>query len=164
MGPGVRRGDTRKNEKGAGLATRPCCRAVERDGGRVYSPEASLAAEASHLWPATMPAFLADGLFDLGGNGRILLEEGLGVLAALADALAVVGEPGAGLLDDTGGGTEIDQFAGLGDALAVHDVEFDDAERRRHLVLHHLHPRLVADDGVALLDRADAAGGQGGPG
>jgi hypothetical protein len=45
----------------------------------------------------------------------------------------------------------------LGDALAVHDVELDLAERRRDLVLDDLHAGLVADDLVALLDRADAA-------
>src|SRR3546814_10727179 len=35
-------------------------------------------------------SILADLLFDLRGDLRVLLEEGLGVLAALADALAVV--------------------------------------------------------------------------
>jgi hypothetical protein len=45
----------------------------------------------------------------------------------------------------------------LGDALAVHDVELDLLERRRHLVLDHLDAGLVADHLVALLDRADAA-------
>jgi hypothetical protein len=52
---------------------------------------------------------------------------------------------------------EIDQFAGLGDALAIHDVELDLLEGRRHLVLDHLDPGLVADHLVAVLDRADAA-------
>ena len=84
-------------------------------------------------------------------------QEGLGVLPALADALAVAGVPGARLLDDAGLHAEIEQLAGLGDALAVHDVELDHAERRRHLVLHHLHLGLVADHDVAVLDRADAA-------
>ena len=85
------------------------------------------------------------------------LQEGLGVLAALADALAVIGIPGAGFLDHAGLDAKIDQFAGLRDALAIHDVEFDLLERRRHLVLDHLHAGLVADDLVAFLDRADAA-------
>src|SRR5581483_612569 len=88
---------------------------------------------------------------------RVLLEIGLGILAALADALAVEGEPGAGLLDDPGLDPEIDEFAGLGDALAIHDVELDLLEGRRHLVLDHLYPRLVADHLLALLDGADAA-------
>ena len=43
------------------------------------------------------------------------------------------------------------------DALAVEDVEQRLAKRRRHLVLHDLDARLVADDFVAPLDRADAA-------
>ena len=37
------------------------------------------------------------------------------------------------------------------DALAVEDVELDLAERRRHLVLHDLHARAVADDDRVLL-------------
>src|SRR6202022_3919160 len=51
---------------------------------------------------------------------------------------------------------EIDKFAGLGDALAVHDVELDLLEGRRHLVLDHFHTRLYADNLVAILDCADA--------
>ena len=49
----------------------------------------------------------------------------LDVLAALADPLAVVGEPGAGLFDDAGLDAKVDDLAQLGDALAVHDVELD---------------------------------------
>jgi hypothetical protein len=37
----------------------------------------------------------------------------LGVLAALADALAVIGIPGAGFLDHVGFDAEVDQFADL---------------------------------------------------
>ena len=87
----------------------------------------------------------------------IVLEELARVLAALPHALAVVGEPGAGLLDDAGLDAEIEQLAGLGDALAVHDVELDLPERRGQLVLDHFDAGLVADDFLALLDRADAA-------
>ncbi len=61
-------------------------------------------------------------------------------------------EPGAGLLDHPGLDAQVDQLATLADALAVHDVELDLPERRRQLVLHHLHPGLVADDLVAVLD------------
>src|SRR6202011_4974379 len=74
---------------------------------------------------------LADFLLDRLGDFGMFLEVGLGVLAALADALAVVGVPGARFLDDAGLVAEVDQLAGLGDALAVHDVELDDLERRR---------------------------------
>ncbi len=91
------------------------------------------------------------------GDAGIVPEKFLGVLAPLTETLAVVREPGAGLLHDTGLDAEVDQLAGLGDALAVHDVELDLLERRRQLVLDHLHAGLVADHLVALLDRADAA-------
>src|SRR5262245_51395343 len=100
---------------------------------------------------------LADGGLDLGGDVGIVLEEELGVLAALADALAVVGEPGARLLHHAGLDPEVDELAVLRHALAVHDVELDLLERRRELVLDHLDPGLVADHLVALLDHADAA-------
>src|SRR3546814_16232219 len=67
-------------------------------------------------------SILADLLFDLRGDLRVLLEEGLGVLAALADALAVVGEPGAGIVDDVGLHDEGPPPDGLGEALAVGEV------------------------------------------
>ena len=81
---------------------------------------------------------LADRRLDLRGHVGIGLEERLGVLAALAEPLAVIGEPGAGFLDDAGLDAEVEDFAHLGDALAIHDVELDLLERRRQLVLHHL--------------------------
>src|SRR5690606_10875078 len=99
------------------------------------------------------PDRLLDGVGDVG----VGLEEVAHVLAALADALAVVGEPAARLLDDAGLDAEVDDLAQLGDALAVHDVEDDLAERRGDLVLDHLHPGGVADHLVAVLDRARAA-------
>src|SRR5919201_6815976 len=100
---------------------------------------------------------LPDRGLDLGGDVRVGLEEGLGVLAALADALAVIGEPGARLFDHARLDPEIDQLAALRHALAVHDVELDLLERRRELVLDDLDASLVADDLIALLDRADPA-------
>src|SRR5215216_900441 len=78
-------------------------------------------------------------------------------LAALAQPLAVIGEPGAGFFDDAGLDAEIEDLAHLGDAFAIHDVELDLLERRRQLVLHHLDAGLVADHFVAFLDGADAA-------
>src|SRR5882757_4296038 len=102
------------------------------------------------------------GLFAHLGLDRVrhvgmIAQELLGILAALTDPLARVAEPGARLLDDAGLDAEVDQFADTADPLAIHDVEFDLAERRRHLVLHHLDPRRVADDLVALLDLTGAA-------
>src|SRR5690606_24118674 len=63
----------------------------------------------------------------------------------------------AGLLDNTDLDPKVDELTRLGDALAVHDVELDLLERRRHLVLDDLDPRLIADRLVAFLDLADAA-------
>ena len=100
---------------------------------------------------------LAQRQFDLVGDVRIVAQEQLGILAALAEPLGIVGEPGARLLDDAGLDAEIDQFAGLRHALAIHDVELDLLEGRRQLVLDHLDAGLVADHLVAVLDRADAA-------
>src|SRR5439155_506739 len=79
------------------------------------------------------------------------------VLAALTDAVATEGVPGAGLLDDTLLGRDVDQLSLLGDAGAVQDVELRLAERRRHLVLHHLHLGAAADHLVAVLEGAEAA-------
>jgi len=54
--------------------------------------------------------------FDFIGHRSVILEQFAGVLAALADALALVGVPGAELFDDVLLGGDIDQFAFLGDA------------------------------------------------
>src|SRR5438093_1090434 len=84
-------------------------------------------------------------------------QEVAGVLAALADAIAAESVPGAGLLDDALLGRDVDQLSLLGDAGAVQDVELRLAERRRHLVLHHLHLGAAADHLVAVLEGAEAA-------
>src|SRR5688572_28605709 len=47
-------------------------------------------------------------LLDLGHHRRVVLEEHLRVLAALADLLAVVAVPGTRLLDDVRFGTDVD--------------------------------------------------------
>src|SRR6201995_3404046 len=87
----------------------------------------------------------------------MLAEELLGVLPPLADALAVVAEPCAGLFHNSGLHAKIQKFANLADALAIHDVELDLTERRRQLVLYHLDAGLGADNFLALLDLADTA-------
>src|SRR3546814_2997719 len=81
----------------------------------------------------------------------------LGILAALADTDRVIAEPGARFLDQPGLDAEIEDLADLGNALPVHDVEFDLLERRRDLVLDHFDAGGVADDLVAVLDLAGAA-------
>ena len=127
----------------------------ERDQTSASSPSAGPA--FSRMRSAMRPAFSRIERSIRSAISGLAFEMGLGVLAALAEADAVEGEPGAGLLDDAGLDAEVDQFARLGDAFAVHDVELDLLERRSDLVLDHLDPRLVADDLVAVLDRADAA-------
>src|SRR4029078_4614101 len=81
----------------------------------------------------------------------------LGVRAPRPDASAAIGEPRTGFLDDAGGYAEIQQFAGLRYAFAVHDVEFDLLEGRRHPVLDAPDAGLVAALLLAVLDRPDAA-------
>src|SRR5258708_30518404 len=87
---------------------------------------------------------LADLLVDRPEDLRVVLEELLGVLAPLAQALATVGEPGAALLDDALVDGEVEEIAGLGDPFAVHHVELRLAEGRGDLVLHDLHARPAA--------------------
>src|SRR5207247_8920264 len=65
-------------------------------------------------------------------------------------------EPHAPVLDHPALHTDFDQLAALQHPLAIHDIEIHHLERRRHLVLDHLDPGLVADHLVAVLDRADA--------
>src|SRR5204863_6828921 len=72
-------------------------------------------------------------------------------------AFAIIGIPGSRFFHDAGSDAEIDKLARLGDSLAIHDVEFDLFEGRRHLVLDDLDAGLVADHVLALLDGADAA-------
>src|SRR5690606_17443785 len=54
------------------------------------------------------PCLGADLLLDSRRHLRMVAQKLLGVLAALADALAVVAEPGPGLLDDAGLHAEVD--------------------------------------------------------
>ena len=91
------------------------------------------------------------------GRLRVLPEIGLGVLPALADALAPVAKPGAALLDEALIGGQVQEVPFPGDPLAEDDVEFRLLEGRRQLVFHHLHPAVGADGLIPLLDGADAA-------
>src|SRR6185295_15753333 len=98
------------------------------------------------------PDLVVDRLEHLG----VVLEELLDVLAALAETLAVVGKPGAALLDDPLVDCEVEEVAGSRDAFSVHDVELGLAEGWGHLVLDDLHARSSSDDRVAVLDARDA--------
>src|SRR5205823_13934534 len=82
---------------------------------------------------------------------------GLGVVAALAQALVAVREERAGLLDDVVLEAQVDQAALGRDALPILDVELGLAEWRRHLVLDDLHAHPVADGFDALLERLNSA-------
>src|SRR6185436_5288794 len=98
-----------------------------------------------------------DAIFDRPGDVRVFLQELLRVFAALAQALAAVREPRAGLFDDSLVDADVEQIAPLRDALAVHHVELRLAEGRGDLILDDLHARAPADDDVAVLDAGDAA-------
>src|SRR5690606_19880554 len=103
------------------------------------------------------PEMLPDPVLDLEGELRTLFQEFARVVLALADAFAVVAVPGAGLVDDARGHAKIDDLARSRDAGAIEDVEFGRLEGWRNLVLDDLDAGFVADDLVALLDRADPA-------
>src|SRR5215467_2542386 len=83
----------------------------------------------------------------------MLVEVGEDLVASLADLGALVGVPGAGLLDDAELLGGIDELAELVDADAVEDLEVGLAERWRELVLDDLDLALAADCLVAALDR-----------
>ena len=87
----------------------------------------------------------------------MFLEEGFGIFTPLPQPHTVIGEPGAGFFDNACLDTEIDQFAILGDTLAVHDVKFHLLERWRHLVFNDFDAGRVADYLFLVLDRSDTA-------
>src|SRR5512141_1447556 len=94
---------------------------------------------------------------DLGRDVGVLGEELAGVLAALAELVALVGEPRAALADDLHVDADVEEAALLRDPEAVHDVELALAERRRDLVLDDLHPCPRADHVGAVLQVLDLA-------
>src|SRR5918994_1023094 len=59
---------------------------------------------------------------------RVVLEELFHVLASLAEALAVEGEPGAALFDDLAIDRQVEQVPFPRDPLAIHHVELRLAE------------------------------------
>ena len=123
----------------------PSCLAARLGGGLAGTGQQRHAERLAHL------------VLDLARELGVLAQELARVVLALADLLAVVGVPGAGLVDDAGVDAQVDDLALAADALAVEDVELGRLERRRDLVLDDLDLGLVADDLVALLDAAGAA-------
>src|SRR3712207_1560661 len=107
--------------------------------------------------PRADTKLLLDPLLDLVGQVRVVPEEGAGVLLALAELVALVGVPGAGLAHEAVLDAHVDEPALAGDALAVEDVELRLLERRGHLVLHDLDPGAVADRVGSVLEGLDAA-------
>jgi len=75
------------------------------------------------------------------------------VLAPLTNALVLVAEPRAALVDDVALDRHVKQRAFAADAFAVHNVELCHAERRSNLVLDNLDLRVVADDFAAVFER-----------
>jgi len=100
---------------------------------------------------------LLDALVDLVGEVGVVAQEVAGVLLALAELVALVRVPGAGLADEARLDAQVDEAALAADALAVHDVELGLLERRRDLVLDDLDAGAVADHVGAVLERLDAA-------
>src|SRR3954453_15912063 len=94
---------------------------------------------------------------DLLGDLGVLVQERLGVVAPLAEALGSVGEERAGLRDDVVLDPQVQDAARGRDALAELDVELALAERRCDLVLDHLDADAVAHRLRAVLERLDAA-------
>ena len=77
----------------------------------------AVALHRSDLGLSHQAELAADAILDRLEDVRVVLEELLGVLAALAETLAAVGEPRAALLDDPLVDGEIEQIAGARDAL-----------------------------------------------
>ena len=96
---------------------------------------------------ASLLAF-AELVFDLGFDfrveGLVGLEGVLGAVASLGELGAFVGEPRAALLDDVHFKGEVEERAGGGNALVVHDVELGLGERRGDLVFDDLEFGAVA--------------------
>src|SRR6266851_1967022 len=99
----------------------------------------------------------ADLGLDLCRDVTVLSQPLAGVVLALADLVAVVRVPGAGLLDDVMRHAKLDDFAFTRNTFTVENIEKRLAKRRRDLILDHLDPRFVADDFLTALDRANAA-------
>src|SRR3954454_17355893 len=83
------------------------------------------------------PKSSADLSFDLSRQLRIVLEELLGVVAALPQAGLAVGEERARFLDQILLDAEVEKSALTRDSLPVLDVELGLTEGRRDFVLHH---------------------------
>src|SRR5215207_1964866 len=111
----------------------------------------------SRLLLVTHPELVVDLALELGRQLRVVAEELLGVVAALAEPGLAVGEERARLLDQVVLECYVEKAALLRDPDAVLDVELRLAERRCHLVLDDLDPDPVADRLRPLLQGLDPA-------
>src|SRR5580692_5014700 len=100
---------------------------------------------------------LPDLAFDLNGDIGMLLEEALGVFAALADALLSVGVPGAALADDVLIERDVEDRSHLRDAVTVGDVELGLPEWWSAFILDDFDARARSDAVLADLDRFELA-------
>src|SRR5918996_4616169 len=98
---------------------------------------------------------LFDLELDLGRDVGILGEEGLGVLAPLAELVVAVDEPGPRFARDAVLDGDVEEAALLGNAAPVLDVELGLAEGGRDLVLDHLDANPRAHDLGTVLERVD---------
>src|SRR5437879_6302341 len=92
----------------------------------------------------------------LGHHIFVVLEELAGIFTSLADALALVAEPRAGLFKDVVVDRQIQQIAFARDAFPVEDVELGLAEWGGDFVLHDFDFGARASDDVAFFDGGDA--------
>src|SRR5262245_11882581 len=99
----------------------------------------------------------ADFGLDLVAHRGVVAERVLSVVASLAQPLALVREPRAGLVDDLVLDADVDQLAEPRYSLAIHDVELGFAERRRDLVFDDFDFSAIPYDVLAVLDLRDAA-------
>lgn len=104
-----------------------------------------------------MSGISTDFVLDFVGNFRMVAQEQFGVFASLTEFFAFVGEPGAGFFNQSGFDAEINQFAGFGNAFAVHDVEINNLKRGSNFVFDDFDAGLTADDIVFVFNGADAA-------
>src|SRR5262245_3472524 len=94
---------------------------------------------------------------DLVAHRGVVAERVLSVIAPLAQPLALVREPRAGLVDSLVLDADVDQLAESRDSLAVHDVELGLAERRRDFVFDDFYLGAIPYDVLAVFDLRDAA-------
>src|SRR5262245_32768482 len=99
----------------------------------------------------------ADFGLDLVAQRGVVAERVLGVVAPLAQPLALVRVPRAGLVDDLVLDADVDQLAEFRDPLAVHDVELGLSERRRDFVFDDFDLGAIPYDVLAVLDLRDPA-------